>query len=147
MATIVSYLALQYQYYHYYVVFFLALTEVSSVPLVVISMGKYYPSYFGTYVPIAQPLFAIFFSYYRVYLWNKVSYSLWSDALVVLKKQKKEAKSTAEEYRPGKSYCLYVILTIDVILGCLQLFWFLKIVIEVMKVLGIDFIDFNPGFD
>jgi hypothetical protein len=147
MAALASYMALQYQYYHYYAVFFLALTEVSSVPLVIISLGKYYPTYFGTFVPIAQPLFAITFSYYRVYLWQKVSVGLWSDAIAVLKKKDKNNVSIAEQFRPGKTLCLYVYLFIDVLLGFLQLFWFTTILFEVMKVMGIDVGSINPGFD
>ena len=149
MAATVSFLALHYQYYHYYVVFFLALTEVSSVPLVIMSLGKYFPhTFFGSLVPIAQPLFALSFSYYRVYLWNKVSYGLWSDAITVLKRNNSKGGSTciAEDYRPGKTYCLYLILLIDVILGLLQLFWFAKIIIEILKLFDIEFIDFEQGY-
>mmetsp|Transcript_24493 Transcript_24493/g.28349 ORF Transcript_24493/g.28349 Transcript_24493/m.28349 type:complete len:283 (-) Transcript_24493:82-930(-) len=141
MAALVSYLALQYQYYHYYVVFFLALTEVSSIPLVMISLGKYFPTAFSFAVPIAQPLFVIGFAYYRVFLWNKVSFALWKDAIHVL------SKGVAEQYRPKKSFCLYIILTIDVILGFLQLFWFTMIVGEILKVLGINVPDINVGFE
>ena len=65
MATTVSFIALQNQYYHYYVVFFLALTEVSSVPLVTMSLAKYYPQLFSSFVPAAQPMFVVLFTYYR----------------------------------------------------------------------------------
>ena len=146
MATLVSYLALQYQYYHYYTIFFLALSEVSSVPLVFMSLGKYFPtSIFNVVVPVAQPLFALTFTFYRVYMWNKISINLWSDAMIVLKKKKKRETGgkessccIAEEYRPGMTFCLYIFLSINVLLGLLQLFWFTKILKELLKVLGID---------
>eukprot|EP00551_Chaetoceros_affinis_P000843 CAMPEP_0203637272 /NCGR_PEP_ID=MMETSP0088-20131115/3632_1 /ASSEMBLY_ACC=CAM_ASM_001087 /TAXON_ID=426623 /ORGANISM="Chaetoceros affinis, Strain CCMP159" /LENGTH=273 /DNA_ID=CAMNT_0050491653 /DNA_START=202 /DNA_END=1023 /DNA_ORIENTATION=- len=152
LATITSYLALQYQTYHYYIMVFLALSEVSSLPLVIMGMAKYYPSHFGFMKAVAEPLFVVLFVYYRVIVWNRVSWLLWKDSLAVLKV--KDGKSNdgkkvniASEYRPGKAFVLYVILTIDVILGLLQLFWFTKIMVELLMVLGIDVIDFNPGFE
>lgn len=151
-AALVSFLALEYQVYHHYVVFFLALSEVSSVPLVFMSLGKYFPSVFGGILSVAQPLFALSFTFYRVYLWNKVSYNLWSDAWIVLeKKQGKNGSnigtSIAEKYRPGKSFAIYVILTINVLLGLLQLFWFTKILVEIAKLLGIRVFDYNNNTD
>ncbi len=145
MATTVSYLALQNQYYHYYVIFFLALTEVSSVPLVIISLSKYYPQIFSSYVPAAQPMFAVLFPYYRVYMWFRVGAELWSDAFAVLKKDKGlgNGKSIAEQYRPGKNYAIYVILTIHILLAFLQLFWFAKIVDAILKMFGIDLLGFE----
>lgn len=143
MAALTSFLALQYQTYHYYIMVFLALSEVSSLPLVLISMGKYFPSYFEFVKPVAEPLFAVLFVYYRIYVWNKISWLLWKDSIVVLG----DGKKLANDYRPGKSFVLYVILSLDVVLGLLQLFWFTFILAEVMKMLGIDVIDFNPGFE
>lgn len=151
MASLVSFLSLQYQLYHYYTIFFFALTEVSSVPLVVMSLGKYYPdSIYGTIVPVAQPLFALSFTFYRVYLWNKISYQLWSDAMVVFKKNKNangNTASMAQEFRPGRTFGLYLILFADVALGLLQLFWFAKILTEILKLLGIEFMAIdNVGY-
>ena len=143
MAATVSYIAVQNQYYHYYVIFFLSLTEVSSVPLVIMSLAKYYPQVFGAFVPAARPLFAISFVYYRVYMWGKIGYCLWSDGFAILKKDKSSdsGKSIAEYYRPGKTYALYIILIANLLLGFLQLFWFSKIVVEVLKMIGIDLYD------
>ncbi len=145
LAALVSFVALQYQYYHYYAVFFLALSEVSSIPLVVMSLTKYYPpvpgSLMGTIGGIAPPLFAITFTYYRVILWIKVSRQLWSDALHVLSTGK------AEEYRPGKKWCLYLILTISALLTLLQLYWFALIVTKALEEAGFDVPSLNPGFE
>jgi hypothetical protein len=139
MAATVSYLCLHYQYYHYYAVFFLALTEVSSVPLVIMSLGKFYPdSVFGQMIPFVQPLFVLSFSFYRVYLWNKIGYGLWSDSFVVMKKPSNGKFSLAENFRPGKTFVIYIMLGINFALGLLQMFWFSKIIVEITKVLGID---------
>ena len=118
------------------IVFFLALTEVSSIPLVFISLSKYYPSEPGSIlaicVDVSGPLFAVSFFYYRVFLWWKVSYGLWSDAFHVL------SNGIAEKYRPGKVHALYLILVINALLGILQLYWFSLILKEVAKIAGGD---------
>lgn len=145
LAAAVSFIALQYQYYHYYAVFFLALSEVSSIPLVIMSLTKYYPptpgSTMAVIAGIAPALFAITFTYYRVILWIKVSRQLWSDAHHVLSTGK------AEQYRPGKSYCLYLILMINALLTVLQLYWFALIITKVLEEAGFDVPSLNPGFE
>lgn len=145
LAALVSLLALQYQYYHYYVVFFLALTEVSSIPLVLMSVGNYYPpapgSNFELVKTISEPLFAVTFAYYRVFLWIKVTRQLWSDGIHCL------SKGIAEEYRPGKSFALYIILGVSAALTVLQLFWFSLISTACLRAAGFDVPDINPGFE
>jgi len=112
------------------------MTEVSSIPLVFISLSKYYVaepgSLFASLVEVAGPLFAISFFYYRVFLWWKVSYGLWSDAYYVL------SKGIAEKYRPGKVHALYLILVINALLGVLQLYWFSLILKELAIIAGIE---------
>jgi hypothetical protein len=67
-AALVSFVALQYQYYYYYSVFYLALSEVSSLPLLVMSISKYFPPEPGSFQDIATglagPAFAVTFTYY-----------------------------------------------------------------------------------
>lgn len=144
-AALVSYVALQYQYYHYYAVFFLALSEVSSIPLVVMSVCKYFPPAPGsiqeTIESMAGPVFAVAFGYYRVYLWIKVTHQMWSDGIHVL------SNGTANKYRPGKSFALYLILVISALLTLLQLFWFSLITTEMLKVAGFEVPNLNPGFE
>ena len=112
------------------------MTEVSSIPLVFMSLSKYFSpepgSVFATLVDISGPLFAVSFFYYRVVLWWKVSYRLWADAYHVL------TKGIAEKYRPGKVYALYLILVINAVLGILQLYWFSLILKEVAKLAGVE---------
>jgi hypothetical protein len=114
-------------------VFYLGLTEVSSIFLVCIDLSKYFPPVKGTlfdlFVGICGPFFVITFFYYRVLLWWKVSYLLWSDALHVIR------SGVAEKLRPGKSFVLYIFLTINIILGVLQLYWFGIIMDETAKVI------------
>ena len=42
----------------------------------------------------------------------------------------------AEKLRPGKSFVLYIFLTINILLGVLQLYWFWYILGEAAKVLA-----------
>jgi len=67
-AALVSFVALQYQYYYYYSVFYLALSEVSSLPLLMMSLSKYFPPEPGSLLETANgfagPAFAVTFTYY-----------------------------------------------------------------------------------
>ena len=57
---------------------------------------------------------------------------MWCDGLLVL------SNGAANKYRPGKSFALYLILGISAFLTLLQLFWFGLILVEVLKLVGID---------
>jgi len=119
----------------FHTVFYLGLTEVSSIFLVCIDLAKYFPptpdSKFDFIIgAICGPLFVITFFYYRVYMWWRVSFQLWSDALSALK------SGMAEKMRPQKSFVLYIFLTINILLGVLQLYWFRVILGETAKVLA-----------
>lgn len=98
-------------------------------------MAKYFPpasgSSFDTFVGgICGPLFVITFFYYRVWMWWKVSFQLWKDALNAIH------SGMAEKMRPEKSFVLYIFLTINILLGLLQLYWFRFILGETAKVLA-----------
>jgi hypothetical protein len=77
----------------------------------------------------------------RVYLWLKMTRQLWSDGRHVL------SKGISNQYRPGKDWCLYLVLAICTLLSCMQLFWFSLIVTEALKMAGYDVPALNPGFD
>lgn len=145
LAATVSFLVLEHQYLHYYAVFYLALSEVSSIPLAILSIAKYFPPTPGTATAtiagIAPILFAIAFTYYRVILWIQVSYTLWNDCLHVLSNAK------SNEYRPGKNFVLYTVLASNFFLTLLQLYWFCLIAVEVLKLVGVELPELNPGFE
>lgn len=133
LAATVSWFSLQYQLFHFYSVFFLAMSEISSVPLIVMSLCKYFPpaegSILDTLLAISRPAFAVTFAYYRVFQWWKVSLNLWSDVLFLLR------DGSIEQHRPGKSFACYFTLISNVILGMLQVYWFSLIVQEILKIL------------
>jgi hypothetical protein len=66
---------------------------------------------------------------------------MWSDGIHVL------SNGTANKYRPGKSFALYLILVISALLTLLQLFWFSLITTEMLKVAGFEVPNLNPGFE
>lgn len=131
-AALVSWFSLSYQVLHYYGIFFLGCSEFSSIFLVFIDLGRYFPPTAGSpydlFISVCQPAFLVSFGWYRIILWWKVSLLLWKDVLYVLKTGK------AEELRPGKSFCLYIYLFLNVVLGLLQIFWFGLILKEAVKV-------------
>jgi hypothetical protein len=99
-----------------------------------VDLGNYFPPTPGTFYDfwvngICGPLFAVFFAWYRVILWWKVSYQLWSDAIYVIR------TGIAERQRPNRSFVLYIFLILNLPLGILQLYWFGIILGEVKKLL------------
>lgn len=45
---------------------------------------------------------------------------------------------TANKMRPGRNHVLYVMMALNFLLGLLQLYWFQIILVEALKVIGID---------
>ncbi|KAG7352822.1 TLC domain containing protein [Nitzschia inconspicua] len=135
MAATVSWYGLNNQYFHYYGVFYLGCSEISTIPLVAIDLAKFFPPEPGSnYDFLAQaicgPLFAITFTYYRVILWWTVGYQMFQDIFHVLR------SGNADRMRPGRNHVLYVMMLLNLLLGALQLYWFTIILGEAMEFLG-----------
>lgn len=133
MAATVSWCAVQFEYLHYYGVFFVGLTEVSSIFLVVVDLAQYFPPEKGSAFDllvgvVCGPLFAICFVYYRVFLWWPISWRLFRDAWVVMK------SGQVSELRPGKEWVLVLFLIMNLPLGILQLYWLTIILDEAQKI-------------
>ena len=107
VAAIVAYYGLYNYMFNYYAIFFLGLSEVSSIFLVSLDLHKYFippivsvissssPSISNTSLSslssmlsnlffvytqhVAGPLFVITFIYYRIILWYSISQRLWND--------------------------------------------------------------------
>ncbi|CAB9511259.1 TLC domain [Seminavis robusta] len=135
-ASVVCFMSLQHQMLHYYGVFFLGVTEFSSLFLVLIDLAKFFPpepeTTFDTISGLCGPLFAASFTVYRVVLWWKVSLLLWQDCYHVV------TKGSSDALRPGKNYVLYIFLFLNVPLGLLQLYWFGIILDAVRNILAGD---------
>jgi hypothetical protein len=68
---------------------------------------------------------------YRVILWWTVGYQMFSDIFAVLR------NGAAKRMRPGRDHVLYVMMTLNLLLGLLQLYWFQIILAEAGKFLGL----------
>jgi hypothetical protein len=122
---------------NYYGIFYLGLSEVSSIFLVFVDLSKYFPPIPGTLYDhfvgiVCGPMFVAGFTFYRVILWWPVSYRLFTDVYSVV------TSGQAQKLRPGCSWVLYVFLGLNLPLGLLQLYWFTIILGEVCKVLGVS---------
>ena len=135
VAATVAFSGLYCQMLSYYAVFFMGLSEVSSVWLVLCQLGQNFPPIPGTAFEMVQntifaPLFVTTFTYYRVVLWwFPISYYLFKDVRTVL------GNGQADKLRPGTSWNLYLMLLLDIPMGCLQLYWFLEIAGKVQDLL------------
>lgn len=135
MAATVSWCSIRYTYLHYYGVFFLGLTEVSSIFLIYVDLAKYFPPVPGTFYQqwveyFTAPLFVICFLYYRVVLWWPESLRLFNDVRSVV------ASGRAQQLRPGATWVLYLFLALNLPLGLLQLYWVTVIFEEARKALA-----------
>lgn len=135
MASTVSWCSIRYQYLHYYGIFFLGLTEVSSFFLAFVDLARFFPPVPGTLFQkwidlVCGPCFVACFIYYRVILWWPESYRLYKDVQAVVKSGK------AEQLRPGATWVLYLFLALNLPLGLLQLYWLTVIFEEAKKSLA-----------
>lgn len=137
MAATVSWCSIRYQYLHYYGVFFLGLSEVSSIFLVFVDLSKYFPPIPGSPYDhfvglLCGPVFVMSFTIYRVAMWWPVSVQLFRDARAVI------SSGQAQKLRPGCTWVLYIFLGMNLPLGVLQLYWFGLILQEVTKLFGVS---------
>jgi hypothetical protein len=115
----------------------LGCSEISTIPLIAIDLAKFFPPLPDTRYDflvnaISGPLFAITFTYYRVILWWQVGFQMFRDIFHILK------NGEARKQRPGRNHVLYVMMVLNFLLGLLQLYWFRTILMEAMKVLGLE---------
>jgi len=135
-ASVVSWCSIRYRVLNYYGIFFLGISEVSSIFLVFVDLARYFPPVPGTLFYqlirlIAGPGFVVSFVLYRVVYWWPVSWQLFQDVYAVTVKT-----DTAQKLRPGQHWVLYIYLALNFPLGLLQVYWLTVIVEEAGKVLS-----------
>jgi TLC domain len=122
----------------YYAIFFLGLSEVSSIFLVSLDMSKYFQPLPGTslFVTVIEkctgPLFVVSFIYYRVILWWPISRQMFNDIRQVM------SNGRAESLRPGKTWILFIWMILNVPMGLLQLYWVTIILAEIKVVIAAE---------
>jgi hypothetical protein len=134
IAAFVCWNVLASQMLGYYALFFLGMSEVSSMFLVLLDMSKYFapaPNTLAHLVveTVTGPLFVVAFIYYRVVLWWRVTFQFSQDVQHVV------STGTAERLRPGQTWTLYLLLILTVPMGVLQLYWLTLIGKEVQATL------------
>ena len=133
LAAITAFCSLEFQMVPYYSIFYGGCSELSSIFLVFADMDQMFPliaTQYDDYVLASQVLFTLSFTYFRVFGWIYHSFPLWKDVLSCVK------SGSADRYRPGTKQFLYVFLTLNVVLGGLQLFWMGEIVKKVSDIVS-----------
>lgn len=134
LAGLTAFCSLEFQMVPYYSVFYAGCSEFSSIFLVWADLNEFIPvkegSPLDTFVFACGALFAVIFFYFRIIGWIRHSFPLWKDVLHVTK------TGSAEKFRPGKTRFLYFFLTLDVLLGVLQVYWLGDIAQAVVEALG-----------
>lgn len=135
-ASTASYIALRYQIFPYYTIFFAGCIEISNAPLVFIDLFKFFPTstndasfiiYENLTNQIAIPSFVLLFALHRVINWWPICYQGLNDI--------QDVTNIFKTYRPKCSIlALWVVLILMVSLGLLQLYWFILIINEDIKI-------------
>ena len=105
-------------YMHYYAIYFMGVAEVSSVPLVLVDICKYYPE-FAKRFPLLELLsklsFAALFIAVRDVLWVHTAVTVWRDGIGIL-----QAGNFPAKY-PG--YTTASVLVANAFFTALQIVW------------------------
>ena len=144
VAATVAWSALYNDMLGYYALFFLGLSEVSSIFLVSMDVAS---SYFELrpgslaqlfFQHVTGPLFAGTFIYYRVILWWPTSWQLAQDVVEVVSTTRTAGDDTSksDQVRPGRNWILYLWVVLNFPMGLLQLYWMSLILDEVRVVVA-----------
>jgi hypothetical protein len=131
VAAYLCYSGLAYQMTGYYATFFLGISEVSSIFLVLLDCAKYFDPN-ATAFPFVKLValasggaFAVTFTLYRVILWWPTSIQLFRDVY-----SDTATAGTPEQMRELKTWLFF-----NIPMGCLQLYWLAIILGEVKAVI------------
>jgi hypothetical protein len=135
LSAITAWFSLEYQLLHHYAIFFGGCSEISTIFLVFCDFDVYFPasrgSIWGTFIFLCQLGFTLSFLYYRVIFWWVESIQIWKDVQYI------HNNRLAEQFRPGKEWCIFMFVGMSIALGMLQLHWFLfGIVPKIVDVLS-----------
>jgi hypothetical protein len=133
VAAVLNYTALDNRMLGYYPTFFVGLSEVSSIFLVMIDLAKYFQPRPGSVFDfvvnsIAGPAFVVCFLFYRVIRWWPISIQLYADVYHIVQSNKYR-----HFMRPGQTWVLYMWVILNLPMGLLQLYWVTIILQESMK--------------
>ena len=123
----------------YYALFFMGISEVSSIWLVSLDIAKYFVLPPGSlwqlfFQHVTGPLFMGTFIFYRIILWWPCSFQLLRDVQEVVSTGK-----AVEARGAGRVWILYLWLALNFPLGLLQLYWLTLILEEAKNVVLLAF--------
>ena len=116
--------------------------EFSSIFLAVAQLFEYYPpsclvastSTLAAVLPpiqaFCQAMFVVTFFLIRIVGWALYSYMLFLDGRYIIK------NGLLKRYSPGSGWFLYYLMTMAVLLGGLQVYWFGEILTKVSEILN-----------
>jgi hypothetical protein len=128
-----AYASLNYQLVHYYALYFGGCCEISSIFLVVCDYNVYFPvssqhpAGWKLLVAFCQVAFVLTFVGYRILGWWYYSLQLWSDVQHVPKNLRcptQWGKPSSKSSIATPAVLLNAFLTMDLVLGALQVHWF-----------------------
>ena len=122
LAALLCYWGLTMPYMHYYSIYFMGVAEVSSVPLVLVDVCKFYPEVARRFPALdlaAKAGFGVLFLLVRDVFWVYTAATVWKDGLGILR-----AGNFPEKY-PG--YITASVLVANVFFTVLQLLWTKKL--------------------
>ena len=106
LAALLCYWGLTMPYMHYYAIYFMGVAEVSSVPLVLVDICKYYPE-FAKRFPLVDLLsklaFAAAFVAVRDVFWVYTAVTVWKDGVGILRRGTSRRSTRGTSPRPCSS--------------------------------------------
>mmetsp|Transcript_22530 Transcript_22530/g.47138 ORF Transcript_22530/g.47138 Transcript_22530/m.47138 type:complete len:338 (-) Transcript_22530:67-1080(-) len=142
LAFICGLFSLEYGLVPFYATYFGGVSEFSSIFLCVADLFRYFPpSSFQTSSPSvvnflsslelgAQGMFVLTFFNFRILGWIYLSSLLFKDAVQALK------RGLMQQYCPGSRWFLLYLLSMSILLGGLQAFWFRQIIEKAVEVVA-----------
>mmetsp|Transcript_28951 Transcript_28951/g.61165 ORF Transcript_28951/g.61165 Transcript_28951/m.61165 type:complete len:311 (+) Transcript_28951:225-1157(+) len=139
-AFLCGFFCLFYDFNPYYAVYFGGVSEFSSIFLAISQLFQYYPiatlvqpsSILSSILPaietFSQAMFVITFFLFRIVGWAQKSFMFISDGSYLLK------KGLIQLHSPGSGWFFWYMVTMDIALGALQVFWMKGIVDKVSEI-------------
>jgi hypothetical protein len=139
LTSTAAFLSLEYQMVPYYSIYFGGCSEVSSMFLILCDLDSLLAvdddaliaassssaiidiQTLETFFLVFKVMFALTFTYCRVFRWLQVSRWMWKDGLGALKPNEDGSKSETSHW------CLYIFLALNFVLSSLQIYWFVEI--------------------
>eukprot|EP00227_Mantoniella_beaufortii_P021222 CAMPEP_0197581964 /NCGR_PEP_ID=MMETSP1326-20131121/5320_1 /TAXON_ID=1155430 /ORGANISM="Genus nov. species nov., Strain RCC2288" /LENGTH=275 /DNA_ID=CAMNT_0043145955 /DNA_START=89 /DNA_END=916 /DNA_ORIENTATION=- len=131
LAAMLCYWALTMPYMHYYAVYFMGVVEISSVPLVLVDICKYYPELQRRFPALdlgAKVAFGLLFLALRDVFWVLTAVYVWRDGIGILR---------AGDFPPGyPGWVTASVLICNTFFSALQLWWTKRLFEGIVDVLG-----------